>query len=333
MLSNTCLYNICMVTHAQILCNTFKEQAIEIAKQIDIAYQTGLGVHEESLSDLLVNRIQIGHTENFLSKKFTKKEEGNLTGADWLWCIGEPGSWITFDVQAKIMNPKTGNVNYLHYRHGEQYNLLINFCKQFRFIPKYSVYGKLEEDATFFSREMPELRNVPLAEWSFSMVSPKYIKDLVSPEERYISSVLQFSIPWSYLFCIPAMNPISLADGIAHNLENLYWIFDRKYRNQRSQKDRDKFSRINWENPLPSAMVTKDVPLVVLYLLCSERHIRKVPISNVSIYSTLPVQRVLDHELKKIDGQRRWKTFPGLFERAISRIQECKTIYMLPDGR
>ena len=131
----------------QMICDTFKNQASRISNEITRASYTGLGIQEETLSESLLIRIQFEHNEKFFTRKFTGKEEGNITGADWLWCIGEPGSWITFAVQAKIASLKTGRVNYLHYRNGEQYNLLINFCKQFRFIPKYSVFSKLVSGA------------------------------------------------------------------------------------------------------------------------------------------------------------------------------------------
>jgi hypothetical protein len=144
------------------ICDTFREQAQRVAKEVDTAGYTGLGIQEETISDLLLNQIQFDHQENFLTRKFTKKEEGNITGADWLWCLGEPGFWITFAVQAKIVNTDTGRINYLHYRNGEQYDLLINFCRQFRFVPKYSIYGNINNESDILAKEIPELKNIPL---------------------------------------------------------------------------------------------------------------------------------------------------------------------------
>ena len=315
------------------ICETFKHQASRASKEIFRANYTGLGIREETLTELLVNRIQFEHEENFFTRKFTGKEEGNITGADWLWCIGEPGSWITFAVQAKIVSLTTGRVNYLHYRKGEQYNLLINFCKQFRFIPKYSVFYKSNEDVEFFAKKIEELRGISLEQWSLSMISPKYIKDLLTPRERHISNVLQFSHPWSYIFCNHATKSNSIADGIADNLEKIYWKFENEFRRQRNQKPSNHFSQIIWENPQPYEMISKDLPLPVLYLLTSSHFSNKIPISNVSLYSTTPAQRVLDGELKKIEGQRRWKSYPETFERAVARIQESRTTYLLPDER
>jgi hypothetical protein len=304
---------------SQNLYETFRLEAIQIAKQMDMRNYTGLGIQEETLSDNLLLRIQYKHEENFLTRKFTKKEEGNFTGADWLWCIGEPGSWITFAVQAKIMNQKTGRINYLHYRHGEQYAKLIYFCRRFNFIPKYSIYSKINQDTRVFAMKTDELKNIPSEQWSFSMVSPKYVKNLSTPNEKHISNVLEFAVPWSYIFCTDERSSKTLADGIAQNLEAIYWVLEKEFRVQQKQKARTEFSRTIWENPQPARMITKDIPLFVLYLLTQDMP-RKIPISRVGIFSTVPIQGVLKAELLKIENQRRWKNF----ENTLSKIRELE---------
>jgi hypothetical protein len=292
------------------ICNTFKQQALRILQEVDRAGYTGLGIQEETISDLLLNRIQFEHEENFFTRKFTRKEEGNISGADWLWCIGEPGSWITFAVQAKIANLKTGRVRYLHYRGGEQYNLLINFCKEFAFIPKYSVYSKIDETTELVAKRLDTLRKVPLEQWSFSMISPKYIKNLSTRSQRHISSVLRYSVP----------------------LDDIYWELESQFRQEHNQPPKASFKRIIWENPQPSMMVTKEMPLLILYLLTQGRFAHKVPIANVSIYSSTPVQLALKTELERIEETRRWKQFPKSFERATFRIQDRGTEYLLPES-
>lgn len=315
------------------ICKTFKNQAFQIDNEIARAGYTGLGIQEETLSDLLLNRIQFEHEDNFFTRKFTRKEEGNISGSDWLWCIGEPGAWITFAVQAKIVNLKTGRVHYLHYREGEQYNLLVNFSKQFGVIPKYSIFAKVDENAANLNEKCDALKDIPLEQWAFSTVSPKYIKNLSTRKERHISSVLQFAIPWSYVFCSKETNSKSIARQIAQNLEDIYWVLENSYRQQNNQTPRNSFKQIIWENPQPSKLVTQDVPLPVLYLLTQPRFIHKVPIANVSIFSNIPVQLALKNELEKIEGTRQWKTFPKTFENTVNRIQERATTYLLPGGR
>jgi hypothetical protein len=52
---------------------------------------------------------------------------------------------------------------------------------------------------------------------------------------------------------------------------------------------------------------------------------------QIDHFSTVPVQLALDGELRKLEGQRRWKNYPGTFERAILQLQERGTTYLLPD--
>jgi hypothetical protein len=84
-----------MSSQLKSMFDTFQQQALTIADQIAKAGYTGLGIQEETITDSLLIRIQYEHEENFAIRKFTKKEEANISGADWLWCIGEPGAWIT----------------------------------------------------------------------------------------------------------------------------------------------------------------------------------------------------------------------------------------------
>ncbi len=272
----------------------------------------------------MLNGVQSDHEENFLTRKFTRKEEGSITGADWLWCIGEPGSWITFAVQAKIVNINTGRVNYLHYRGGEQYSMLINFSKQFGFIPKYSIYAKVEKEIELFSKGVPDLKNIPAIQWSFTAISPKYIKHLSTPNERHISNVLQFAVPWTYVFCAENYRNVTLAEVIVSNLENVFWSFDNEYRQRRKQNPRFSYEHKVWENPQPSKMISDSIPLPVLYLMTQKSFPHRVPISNVSVFSSLPVYHALDVELAKIENSRQWKNFPRVFEQKVEKIQNSE---------
>jgi hypothetical protein len=309
--------------------NSIERQTLWIANEMGKAIHTGLAIQEEAFTDILLNDIQFEHKENILTRKFSHKEEGNITGADWLWCIGEPGSWITFAVQAKIVNMDTGRVRYLHYKNGEQYSQLISFSKRFHFIPKYSIYAKVDEEIELFSKEVPELRDISPVQWAFTAISPKYIKQLSKPNERHLSSVLQFAIPWSYIFDVGINKNAKLAEIITNNLENLYWPFDNEYRRQRKEKPKVNYKRLISENPQPSKMVSKSIPLPVLYLMTQRSFPAKIPISSVSVLSGIPISQALDLELEKIEGSRQWKNFPQVFVREIEKIQNDERNFMI----
>jgi len=312
--------------------NTFHQQSLMIADEVKKAGYTGLGIQEESITDILLNRIAYEHKENFATRKFTRKEEGNFSGADWLWCIGEPGAWITFAIQAKIANINTGRVNYLHYRNGEQHSSLIRFARQFHFIPKYTIYAKVSDEIELFSKSVLELSNTPIEQWSFASISPSYIKNLLAAKERHISSVLQFAIPWTYAFHENSNENMSIAKLIAGNFEKVYWNLENESRRRRKQNLVTSFKRINWENPQPLQLVSKSIPLPVLYLMTQNKFPHKVPISNVSIFSQASVLEIISTELAKIESTRKWKIFPAVFERKIEEIQNTDKMYMLTDG-
>lgn len=322
-----------MVSQIKTVFDTFQQQSLIIADEVHKAGYTGLGIQEESITDSLLNRIQYEHKENFSTRKFTKKEEGNISGADWLWCIGEPGTWITFAIQAKIANINTGRVNFLHYHNGQQYSLLIEFARQFRLIPKYTIYSKVDDKTELFSRNVPELSNQPVGLWSFSAISPIYIKHLLSPNEKHISNVLQFAVPWAYAFCEEGNENIPIARAIAKNFESVYWSFENEHRRRRKQNPIHGYKRVNRENPQPLQLVSSSMPLPVLYLMTQNRFPHKVPISNVSVFSTFPVLQSIETELAKVEGSRKWKSFPAVFERQVEKLQDLDQFHLLPDGR
>lgn len=322
-----------MTTPIKEICNSIQRQTLRIADEVDRAGYTGLGIHEETITDILLNGIQSEHQENVLTRKFSHKEEGNITGADWLWCIGEPGSWITFAVQAKIANMNTGRIHYLHYNDRRQYNQLIKFSTQFGFIPKYSIYAKVEEGIEIFSKGIPNLKGISPIQWSFTAISPKYIKKLSKPNERCLSSVLQFAVPWAYVFCPGKYKDAKLAEIVANNLENVYLSFDNEYRRRRKEKPKFSYQRLVSENPQPLKMILQSIPLPVLYLMTQKSFPFKVPYSNVSVLSRIPVYQALDIELKKIESSRQWKNFPKVFAREIEKIRNSENTFILPYER
>ena len=292
----------------------------------------GLGLQEESITDFILSHIQYSHHENFFTRKFTHKEEGNFSGADWLWCIGEPGAWITFAVQAKIASLATGNVHNLHYRNGNQHKLLIQFSKAFRLIPKYSIYSKIENDMQLFSRGLPEVAHLPLETWAFSAISPKHISHLTTRIERNFRSVLQLAIPWTFIFC-PRNDNLPIAKSIVNNLECVYWNLEQEFRRQNNQPPLSDYKRITWENPQPTRLISENIPLLILYLLTIKKFPFKIPIANASILSTVSVQSLIGNEIKRIENSRQWKSFPNVFERKIIKLKENSDQFLLYDGR
>jgi hypothetical protein len=89
------------------LYQTFRDVALRTGQLIEAGAVSGLGIFEETLTDVNLLEIDRRNKDYIRTYKYKKREEGSKSGADWLWCIGEPGSWISLLIQAKIVNPKT----------------------------------------------------------------------------------------------------------------------------------------------------------------------------------------------------------------------------------
>src|SRR5690349_11164115 len=117
------------------LYETFHEQAQWTSEIIQSGYSTRLGILEETITDMHLLAIARRHSDYVVTRKFSRKEEGSQSGADWLWCIGEPGAWFSLLVQAKVVQPHTATCRFLDYRSGEQRRPLLRFARLYRLFP------------------------------------------------------------------------------------------------------------------------------------------------------------------------------------------------------
>src|SRR3712207_41816 len=127
------------------LCQTFRERALWTGELIRDGFASQLGVMEETITDQHLIEIMRRHRDFVLTKKFSRRFEGSISGADWVWCIGGPGGWLPVLVQAKIIDPKNGKCSGLDFRAGEQRRKLVEFAKKHRFFPVYCVYSYLPD--------------------------------------------------------------------------------------------------------------------------------------------------------------------------------------------
>lgn len=77
------------------LCATFQECTVWANSIIEDGFSSRLGILEETITDINLITIARKHSDFILTKKFSRREEGSKSGADWLRCIGEPGAWLS----------------------------------------------------------------------------------------------------------------------------------------------------------------------------------------------------------------------------------------------
>jgi len=121
-------------------CSEFKKSSEFIHKWLGKQTATG----EESITDWLLFTLSDFPQSKLKYIKFTRKQEGCTTGADWeWWVIGNKFS-IGMRIQAKkiIEGEDKGNYKRLAYenKHGRQIEKLIQDAKANNFIPFYALY-------------------------------------------------------------------------------------------------------------------------------------------------------------------------------------------------
>lgn len=255
-----------------------------------------LGIMEETITDMHLFSIADKFNNNVLIKKFTRREEGAKSGADWLWVIGEPGSWLPLLVQAKIINPKTGNCQYLDYKNGEQRKRLLYYARQNGFVPLYCIYSSIPSE--FEPPEYFAQKGYVKEDWACSFVSPRTVRLLSRLNIKNQHVILKYAIPWRGPFGLDSTCSTPYGKSIATSIENIRdnSKIENKYRlNRRVSKTNENFlqTRIEWENLDAIKMVRKDIPKNI----CNLFKIRpfesnQIPISNACIISSVPLEQI-----------------------------------------
>jgi len=308
------------------LCQTLKELAQWTNRIIAKGYGSGLGILEETITDFTLNEIAFRHPEYIYTKKFSRKQEGCESGADWLWCIGSPGAWLSILVQAKIVNPKTKRCRFLDYgtTHGKQFAIFIKYARTHNLLPLYCIYSLIEDTIIPGAKALDSLSGLETSEWACSFIIPKYVKQLATQNQKGQADLLRYGIPWMFPFyeATNTTGEIS-AHGVAKSFHKVYDEFAKRDRNSKVT-NRYKYSstaitkskkdlRTQWASIDPRQVVTTNFPSLIIRLLKSQVKYDDAPVSEVSIISSTPIDVVFseqgilplpDEELPIFRGQK-----------------------------
>lgn len=261
-------------------------------------YSSRLGVLEETVTDVNLIDIATTHDGYVFTHKFTRRQEGARSGGDWLWCIGEPGGWLSVLVQAKIINPKTGRCPYLNHRKGQQRSLLLSFARAVRALPLYVIYTYVPEYFEPAPKAAHNFSRFPAWEWGCSWITPRDVRQLASHSTTSADEVLARAVPWSAPFTTPASTDATcqgslghaFAAGLAHTRG---WIDGGHLKPQlRSPPGEAQYrstkERIQWESVDPRSLVQERFPKAITELLNMQSP-RDSPISGISVVSAVPL--------------------------------------------
>jgi hypothetical protein len=282
---------------------TFREIALRTGQLIKDGTVSGLGIFEETLTDVNLIEINRRHSDHICTYKYTKREEGSKSGADWLWCIGEPGSWISLAVQAKIVNPKNSRCQHLDYigkrtdyssKQQSQRALLVKFAHAHKLLPIYCVYNYLPSNVQPYAKAVLPLSNIETSEWSCFFISPKYVRKLTEQRRNKQSDLLPYGIPWSYpfLYASSIQDNSNLASLVAQALANLREEFTSLYV-ESVKANLSRGQLIRRDDPNPLSLITRDLPKIAERLLKGSIKPSDSPFAGLSIVSSVPIEKVL----------------------------------------
>lgn len=193
------------------LCETFRYQAFWTWQQLCLAHENEVHIGEESFTDFNLLEIRSRHTDQVITKTFTKFQEAEV-GADWEWWLtGKSRKWIGFRLQAKVINHKSARFEHLNYSNEpvrkqddyfdyledsprSQADKLCRHALKNRCIPLYCLY-------TYSPEALPNSRHAPEA-YGCSLVDAHFVRQhQKDPEFRRLRNLFHQMLPWHCLVC------------------------------------------------------------------------------------------------------------------------------------
>jgi hypothetical protein len=297
---------------------TFRDVALRTGQFIEAGTVSGLGIFEETLTDVNLLEIDRRHSDHIRTYKYKKREEGSKSGADWLWCIGEPGSWISLLIQAKIVNPKTHRCQHLDYKGKQtdymskrqsQRTLLVKFAYTHKLLPLYCIYSHLPPKLEPYAKAVKSLSNIEASEWSCSFMSPKYVKKLNNQKKNKQDDLLHYSFPWSYPFFYASSKEgeVTLASSVAQALANLREEFT-SLESYAKGKSLSHNKATHHDDLDPRLLLTKDLPKIAKQLLKGSVKPINSPVPLLGIFSSVHVDEILGEYHKTTKPRKRKRT-------------------------
>ncbi|MEO9885211.1 MAG: hypothetical protein ABJR05_00635 [Balneola sp.] len=277
----------------------FEKRASWTSNIIEKGLSTRLGIMEESITDYNLLSIQQNGSGFIMTKKFSRREEGSISGADWLWLIGEPGSWIPIIIQAKVINPKTLKCNQINYKGGDQNKKLISYSRKNKLLPYYCLYSYIPKDFPTYYFGAPMHHKNRASIWGCSLQTPKQIKSKIKRDELKAPGLLRGGFPWSYMF-EQTSNTLQLGKLVSERLAKLRNDIDT-IENFMEKPNTLKSSRVDWHNPNPIDLVVEEVPSFFENLLKERYRSKKSPVTNIGIISSVPISEIDNKSIKQLN--------------------------------
>lgn len=193
------------------LCQDFLDLAKRTWNDLGYAAQAGHSLAEESITDYLLLDLKRRAPTRVSVRKFSRREEGRTTGADWEWWFVQGSRGFGMRVQAKRLNTVSQRYDTLDHvvrrTRQRQVNLLIRDAQAASppLYPLYFFYNHVPAMSlgppTFLTLH-PACSLLPQA-MGCSIADAYRIRSLLSSKIKRtdFNTVAALSLPWSCLVC------------------------------------------------------------------------------------------------------------------------------------
>ena len=172
----------------------------------------GAAISEDSVTDMLLLEMS-RRTKLLVWKRYTRQEEHNTSGADWLWWFVSGNGRRGFPILVQAKRLHIGNrYKYLRYQRRsrtDQTNTLLRYAKQNQWLPLFNFYNYWDSNFPAWSGG-PDASLSPL--WGCATASAETVKQLLlrhGSDGNKIAHVGSKSFPWMNLVC-PALHSTHL---------------------------------------------------------------------------------------------------------------------------
>lgn len=270
-----------------------KKRALWTHRFIERSSVLRLGVMEETITDMHLFSIADKYNDNVITRKFNRREEGAISGADYLWIIGEPGNWLPLLIQAKIINPKTQNCQHFDYKDGVQRKQLLQYARCHSFVPMYCIYSYVPPKIQFPDRFGNSTQD--REDWACSFLSPKAVRQLAAEGKKQQQEILKYSIPWMDPFCFNTSDGVSgasLAEAIVEIRDSSSALRMKSIPRLEASKNSLQ-KRISWENLDTLHAIRAEIPPAICNWFNNKSSLQfDVPLTGASIISTIPINQI-----------------------------------------
>lgn len=214
--------------------NTLADDLREIASNtwnlIANAYNSGMLVNEETITEMNLLELKLRHPNKVFIKQLSKSKEGKI-GADWLWAIvGKSKKVFGMCVQAKRIFPKTNSYESLiedKLNPTKQIDKLIkNGVNETSFtgkklFPVYIFYNTWNVNSQTLAQNL--FANCCEKDQSYKILGCSYInaysvRDEIINRNLYLQNYIPISHPWSCLVSCNFSNSTDWAEGLCSRL-------------------------------------------------------------------------------------------------------------------